>query len=105
MTPNVLSSSFRYAKVSGQNTVQWSGDLIKAEWIVKFLTPQTRTYNRSCRTAPRESSPTDARTMDRIVLSPSVNPFGHKTTNSRGIYVINCRDQDITIRRSRLAAH
>jgi hypothetical protein len=42
--------------------------------------------------------------IDRVVLTKGNNPFGSGTTNSQGIYIIDCLGNDITIQNSRLEA-
>jgi len=40
--------------------------------------------------------------MEDFVLSPTSNPFGARTLNAQGIYVIQCGDGDIEIRNGRI---
>ena len=41
------------------------------------------------------SLPASAYVMDRVLLSPTSNPYG--TPNASGIYIINCNNQNVTI--------
>ncbi len=42
--------------------------------------------------------------IDRVILSPGNNPYGAGATNHQGIYVINCRGNQVTITNSRIQA-
>ena len=42
------------------------------------------------------------RMLEEVVLSPGNNPYGAGKTNPQGIYVINCKSQDIRIKLVRL---
>gem|GEM_PF-595789 len=45
---------------------------------------------------------TGRRLIEKIVLSPGNNPYGSGITNPEGIYVIDCKNQDIRIKLVRL---
>lgn len=42
------------------------------------------------------------RTIDKVLISPTSNPYGSGTVDAQGIYVIDCGGQSITISRSRI---
>jgi hypothetical protein len=41
-------------------------------------------------------------TIEKVVISPTSNPYGTRQTNSKGVYVIDCQGQFLDIRDSRI---
>lgn len=90
-----------YVRCYGQQTVSWTGDLEFAELFVQNQDNANDTL-RLDNAAMIEvaAEPPPAHTIYRAVLSPNNNPYG--PTNSNGIYVVDCLNQDIYIRDSRI---
>lgn len=81
--------------------VNWTGELKKA--TIQFITPPKDgqdfhlddiEFRLNCASCPR--------TIEGVLLSPAQNPYGARTTNASGIYVIDCQLQPLVIRNSRI---
>jgi hypothetical protein len=88
-------------KVSGTLTAQaWSGNLEYA--FVKIGSSDSSHTSDFYLDDLDIRENTTGRFIYRQVLSPGVNPFGGGTTNSQGIYWIDCGGQRLIIERSRI---
>jgi hypothetical protein len=95
------SGNTGWTKVSATLTAQpWSGSLDYAFVLIAGadVTSDDEFYVDDL--VIREN--TSGRFIYRQVLSPGVNPFGTGTTNSQGLYKIDCGGQRIIIERSRI---
>ena len=88
-----------WEKVTGTQTVTWTGTLTQAELYI-FCDDATETYYVDDVLMKDDNAPGDVKVIHRQVLSPTSNPFG--ATNSEGIYVLDCDGHKISIRDSRI---
>ncbi|MDB5387043.1 MAG: Carbohydrate-binding, CenC-like domain protein [Planctomycetaceae bacterium] len=77
----------------------WTGTVTKA--TVNISMDSNSPYYTDNASLTDITYPYNAYVIDRQVISPSVNPFG-TSTNSQGIYVINCNGNDVIIGDSRI---
>ncbi len=97
--PDALAIIGIWTKVSATITApSWSGNLEYAFVKIAGDSSNTSDYYLDDLVV-RET--TTGRIMYRQVLSPSINPFGG-TTNSQGIYWINCGGNKLVLERSRI---
>jgi Tfp pilus assembly protein PilX len=78
----------------GNLTISWTGTLSKAT-LVLTCTTSSGNLDIDAVSLTDTSLPSNAYVMDRVLLSPTSNPYG--TPNSSGIYIINCNGQTVTI--------
>lgn len=90
-----------WKKISGTQTVTWTGTLTQAELYIFCDDYDERPYVDDV-IMQEEGAPSDVKVLHRQVLSPARNPFGSMMTNSKGIYVIDCGGQKISIKNSRI---
>ncbi len=84
--------------LTGVRTVSWAGTLIRAEW---YALSGYHTYDYYMDDAELREVGLSGRVISRQLISPASNPFGNET-NPEGIYVIDCKGQDLHIERSRI---
>lgn len=103
LTPWRMAPSGVYVKCYGQETVTWTGNLTKAEFVIQNMFNQLDVLRLDDAAMIEVSSaPPPAHTIYRSVLSPTSNPFGSGQTNADGIYVINCKNTDVYLQESRI---
>jgi len=87
--------------LEGGLTPTWTGSLIDAKWVVESESETTgfKIDRAAFYLAEAESG---WYVIHRKVLSPATNPFGTGTTNSDGIYVIDCAGAKLSIKDSRI---
>jgi len=78
----------------GNLTLSWTGTLSKAT-LTLTCTTSSGNLNVDALSMTDTSLPNNAYVMDRILLSPTSNPYG--PTNPSGIYILNCNSQNVTI--------
>ena len=78
----------------GNLTLSWTGTLSKAT-LVLTCTTSSGNLDIDAVSVTDTSLPLSAYVMDRVLLSPTSNPYG--TPNANGIYIINCNGQTVTI--------
>jgi hypothetical protein len=95
-TPAVAlrTSSPNWVTPSGNVTVSWSGNLLKAT-LTLTCTNATATLDIDKVSMTDTTFSSGAYVMDRVLLSPTSNPYG--TPNAQGIYILNCGGQSVTI--------
>lgn len=96
---NTDAPSANFKMLSGTQTISWTGSLTQAELYV-FCDNPSESYYVDEVIMRVHNAPSNTKVIHRKVLSPASNPFG--ATNSRGIYVINCGGNKISIRNSRI---
>lgn len=84
----------------GNLTLSWTGTLTKATLTLTCSTAGGN-LNIDAVSLTDTSLPASAYVMDRVLLSPTSNPYG--TPNPQGIYIINCNNQPLTIGSCRIA--
>lgn len=77
----------------GNLTLSWTGTLSKATLVLNCTT--TGNLDIDAVSLTDTSLPANAYVMDRVLLSPTSNPYG--TPNASGIYIINCNNQNVQI--------
>lgn len=105
--------------ISANNTIQAVGsctinpDCEAVNGFVGAITPGSKTSGITPRTMPDSATVFDYYItngtlitvpdyrIDKHLISPASNPFG-PTTNSQGIYVVDCQSQNIVITKSRI---
>lgn len=83
---------------SGNLTLNWTGTLSKATLTLTFSGTANLDIDKVSMTDT--SLPSSAYVMDRVLLSPTSNPYG--TPNASGIYILNCNNQNVTITACRI---
>ena len=78
----------------GNLTLSWTGILTKATLTITCTTSGGN-LDIDAVTLTDTSLPSSAYIMDRVLLSPTSNPYG--AANASGIYIINCNNQNVTI--------
>jgi hypothetical protein len=87
-----------WVNCQGNITLNWTGTLTKATLTLTFGGSSNLDIDKVSMTDT--SLPSSAYVMDRILLSPTSNPYG--MPNSNGIYIINCNGQNVTITACRI---
>jgi len=82
----------------GNLTLSWTGTLSKATLTLTCSTSSNLDIDAVSLTDT--SLPSNAYVMDRVLLSPTSNPYG--SPNASGIYIINCNSQNVTITACRI---
>jgi hypothetical protein len=95
------STNTSWKKITGTQTITWTGTLTQAEFYV-YCDDYNETPYVDDVIMRDDNAPSGVKTIHRKVLSPSNNPFGSGTTNTDGIYVIDCSGGKISIRDSRI---
>ncbi len=90
-----LKPSGGWVTCSGNITPTWTGTLTNAT-LTLTTTDSTKDLYIDKLSMKDTSLPSNAYVMDRVVLSPASNPYG-ATTNTQGIYVLDCAGQNVTI--------
>lgn len=98
---NTDETNDSWKKISGTQTVTWTGALTMAELFVHSNNDQESYYVDDV-IMQENGAPNDVKVIHRQVLSPACNPFGSGVKNSQGIYVIDCGGKKISIRNSRI---
>lgn len=80
--------------VAGNVVLNWTGTLTKATFTLTCTDNTCDIYIDSLSLTDK-SLPSSAYVMDRVVLSPASNPYG--ATNAKGIYLIDCASNNVTI--------
>lgn len=78
----------------GNLTLSWTGTLTKATLTITCTT-SSGNLDIDAVSLTDTSLPNNAYVMDRVLLSPTSNPYG--TPNASGIYIINCNNQNVQI--------
>lgn len=78
----------------GNLTLSWTGTLSKAT-LVLSCTTSGGNLDIDAVSLTDTTLPSSAYVMDRVLLSPTSNPYG--AANASGIYIINCNNQNVTI--------
>lgn len=78
----------------GNLTLSWTGTLNKAT-LTLTCTTSGGNLDIDAVSMTDTSLPSSAYVMDRVLLSPTSNPYG--TPNASGIYIINCNGQSVSI--------
>jgi hypothetical protein len=78
----------------GNLTLSWTGTLSKATLTINCTTAGGNLDIDEV-SLTDTSLPSSAYVMDRVLLSPTSNPYG--ATNASGIYIVNCNNQTVTI--------
>ena len=96
LTPWRTAPANTFAKCYGQTTVTWSGTLQSARLRVAHLNDASSNFHLDdVAMVMVNPPPPPPHTIYRQVLSPQYNPFGGGATNSDGVYVIDCQNQNI----------
>lgn len=82
----------------GNLTLSWTGTLSKATLTLTCST--TSNLDIDAVSLTDTSLPSSAYVMDRVLLSPTSNPYG--SPNASGIYILNCNNQNVTITACRI---
>ncbi|NLS93368.1 MAG: hypothetical protein GXX96_14520 [Planctomycetaceae bacterium] len=90
-----------FATVAGSITPTWTGSLVEAKWFVESESSSGEFWFDDAGLKDAEAQ-AGFLAIHRKVLSPACNPFGAGTTNTRGIYVIDCSKKPISIKDSRI---
>jgi len=90
-----------WKKISGTQTITWTGTLTQAELYV-HSSSSTQWYYVDDVVMQIDAAPSDVKVIHRKVLSPASNPFGSGVKNAQGIYVLDCGGNKISIRNSRI---
>jgi hypothetical protein len=98
-TPPVSTTFGFWGTPSGTVQPTWTGTLTKA--TVSVLFSGTADFWVDQVSFTDVTYPKNSSIIDRVVLSPTSNPYG--TPNASGIYVINCAGKQIAIGNSRIA--
>lgn len=93
------STDQSWKELKGTQTVTWTGTLTQAELYV-WCDDYDEAPCVDDVIMREDGAPNDVKVIHRQVLSPASNPFG--STNSQGIYVIDCDGDKISIRDSRI---
>ncbi len=91
---------YTWKDLKGSFQPSWSGTLTKA--TVSISMSVKNNYYMDKVSLVDTTFPTDDYIMDKQLLSPSVNPFGSRQTNTSGIYIINCAGKDVVVGRMRI---
>ncbi len=83
-----------WVNCKGNVTISWTGTLTKATLTLTCSSTTGNIYVDKISLTDTTFSG-GAYVMDRVLLSPNSNPYG--TTNSQGIYILNCNNQNVTI--------
>ena len=103
LTPWRSAPANVYVKCYGQKTVSWTGNVVTAEFLVENQFNEFDNLHLDDAALVKvSSSPPPPHTIYRSVLSPTSNPFGSGQTNADGIYVIDCQNNDVFVRESRI---
>ncbi len=98
-TTTVASGSLNQWNVlTASITPSFSGTATVA--TVKLVTPTTADYYMDDASLLDTGYTANTYYMDRVLLSPSVNPFGAANTN--GIYIIDCGSKDVIVQNCRI---
>lgn len=97
-TPATIVGS-TWVKLTLTPTVSWSGRLVSARIVADTKTSLASFYLDAV-SLKYTDLPATGRTMIGKLLSPTANPYG--TTNASGVYVIDCANQDVHVRDSRI---
>ncbi len=90
--------NYSWVTLEGDLLLNWSGTLTKATLSIE--TSFSQDFYLDAPSLVDVTYPHNMPVIDRQLISPHVNPLG--ATNSQGIYVVNCGNQDLMIGRSRL---
>ena len=85
----------RWTKVGGNGQIAWTGTLTKATWHVESQSEKDDFWIDDTSVSQIVTA-----TIEKVVLSPSSNPYG--LTNSNGIYVIDCGGEELLVRNVRI---
>ena len=90
-----------FTTVNGNVTPTWTGSLVRAFFWVRsaWKTNGFKLDDASLRVA---NTPANCRVVHRVVLSPTINPYGAGDTNPEGIYVIDCNSAPIVVKDCRI---
>lgn len=89
---------YSWTIVSGNVSPQWSGTLTKATVSISINT--TNDYYMDAVSMNDVTGGNDSYLIDRVLLSPSSNPYG--ATNAQGIYLLQCNNQKVMIGNCRI---
>ncbi|HEY2588197.1 MAG TPA: carbohydrate binding domain-containing protein [Tepidisphaeraceae bacterium] len=87
-----------WVNCQGNLTLNWTGTLTKATLTVTCSSSSNLDIDKVSLTDT--SLPSNAYVMDRVLLSPTSNPYG--APNPNGIYILNCNNQNVTITACRI---
>lgn len=90
--------NFSWITMEGDLSLSWSGSLTKA--TLSIDTSFNQDFYVDAASLIDVTYPHNMPVIDHQLISPTVNALG--STNSQGIYVINCGNQDVMIGRSRI---
>ena len=93
-----------FKTVEGDVTPIWTGELLEAKWTIESEL-QTLSFRFDDAWLGIANKPSDCRVIDRVVLSPTQNPYGDGSTNASGIYVIDCSGKPIVVKDCRIQEH
>jgi Tfp pilus assembly protein PilX len=93
-TPLISLNSGHWVVCSGNVPISWTGTLVKAT-LTLTCSNTTANLDIDKLSMTDTSLPANAYVMDRVLLSPTSNPYG--STNAQGIYILNCQNQNVTI--------
>jgi hypothetical protein len=87
-------TSGNWINPQGNVVPTWTGTLVKATLTITTTNSTSDIYIDQA-SVKDTSLPVSEYLMDRVVLSPSSNPYG--ATNAQGIYVLDCNNQQVMI--------
>ena len=93
--------SSEFALVEGNLIPTWTGILTQARWLVESQTATTG-FKVDATLLKIANATANSRAIHRRVLSPASNPFGVGNTNPKGLYIVNCGGQIISIKDCRI---
>lgn len=99
-TPPQSLLAGQWTTLTGTINPTWSGTVSKVTLTITTTNTST-TYNIDALSLQDNTYPSGSYVIDRVLISPSSNPFGAQT-NPNGIYVLNCNQQKIAIVNSRI---
>ncbi|MHC4400339.1 MAG: carbohydrate binding domain-containing protein [Planctomycetota bacterium] len=88
-----------WTKIEGNAVISWTGTLTEARWYVSAYDEDSSSDFYLDDAVFKLPDP-PPHTIHREVVSPASNPFG--PANPQGIYVIDCRGQDLYVEKSRI---